>query len=183
LDITPPEKDQFQVLQKTNVIPPTLETRYARLHEALSKAEEMEYLCVNGFAPTDPRRRHEFITELKVPCKAVLYTHSGSGPLHLHFIWKISVFLEETEILNKAHSVSQEIAKTLPVYHTRAMRREFVSSFGLATNCSAAFLRQAYNRLTGDHSAADSSKQAEVDSRIAQILDEEDPDLIWDHRT
>jgi hypothetical protein len=36
--------------------------------------------------------------------------------------------------------------------------------------------------LTGDASAADSTKQAEVDQRILKILDEEDPDLIWDLR-
>ncbi|KAJ8375554.1 hypothetical protein SKAU_G00061340, partial [Synaphobranchus kaupii] len=51
-----------------------------------------------------------------------------------------------------------------------------------ATNCKAAFLREAYRRLTGDSTAADSTNEAEVDSRIARILDEEDPQLIWDLR-
>lgn len=70
----------------------------------------------------------------------------------------------------------------LPKYHSRALRKEFVSSFGRVTSCKAAFFREAYHRLTGDASAADSTKQAEVDQRILKILDEEDPDLIWDLR-
>lgn len=68
-------------------------------------------------------------------------------------------------------------------YHSRAMRRKFVQCFGLATGCKPAFLREAYHRLTGDRSASDTRSQAEVDARILQILDEEDPDLIWDMRT
>ena len=62
------------------------------------------------------------------------------------------------------------------------MRKEFINCFGQATNCEAAFLREAYHRLTGDCSAADSKKQAEVDDIINQILDEQDTDLIWDLR-
>ena len=61
------------------------------------------------------------------------------------------------------------------------MRREFIQSFGRATGCQVAFLRQAYQWLTGDSSSADTSKQAEVDKRVSQILDE-DPELMWDLR-
>ena len=60
------------------------------------------------------------------------------------------------------------------------MRREFIQYFGRATNLKAAFLREVYRRLTGDCKASD---QAEVDRRIARILDEEDPQLIWDLRS
>ena len=43
-------------------------------------------------------------------------------------------------------------------------------------------MREAYRRLTGDSSAASCLSEAEVDERIHRILDEEDPDLIWDLR-
>ena len=43
-------------------------------------------------------------------------------------------------------------------------------------------MRAAYRRLTGNASAPDSTEQAEVDSRVAQLLDTEDPDLVWDLR-
>ena len=62
------------------------------------------------------------------------------------------------------------------------MRREFIHMFGTVTHAKPAFLRAAYRRLTGDASAPDSTEQAEVDSRVAQLLDTEDPDLIWDLR-
>ena len=78
--------------------------------------------------------------------------------------------------------VAKEISTDFKQYHSRAMRREFIQSFGRATGCQAAFLRQAYRRLTGDSSAADTTKQAEVDKRVSQILDEEDPELMWDLR-
>ena len=73
--------------------------------------------------------------------------------------------------------------KTLPVYHSRAMKQEFVKSFGRATCCKSAFLCAAYRRLTGDTSAASTTKEADVDQRVSRILDEEDPELIWDLRT
>jgi hypothetical protein len=37
--------------------------------------------------------------------------------------------------------------------------------------------------LTGDTSAASTTKEADVDQRVSRILDEEDPELIWDLRT
>ena len=43
-------------------------------------------------------------------------------------------------------------------------------------------LREAYRRLTGDASAATNLSEAEVDERIRQMIDQEDPDLIWDLR-
>ena len=50
------------------------------------------------------------------------------------------------------------------------------------THAKPAFLREAYRRLTDDASAASSLEEAEVNSRVAQVLDTEDPDLAWDLR-
>ncbi len=57
------------------------------------------------------------------------------------------------------------------------MRREFIHNFGKATHAKPAFLREAYRRLTDDASAASTSEEAQVDSRIAELIDTEDPDL------
>ena len=85
-------------------------------------------------------------------------------------------------MLKKNVNVSQELRKKLPTYHSRAMRREFINSFGRYTNSKPAFLREAYRRLTGDAAAASTTEEEEVDKRVAKLLEMEDPDLIWDLR-
>ena len=72
--------------------------------------------------------------------------------------------------------------KEFPVFHSRAMKHDLIQSFGRATGCKSAFLRAAYRKLTGDSRAASTTTEAEVDQRVSRILDEEDPDLIWDLR-
>ena len=62
------------------------------------------------------------------------------------------------------------------------MQREFVHLFGKMTNSKPAFLREAYRRLTGDCSASSKVTERDVDQLIAQLLEDEDPDLIWDLR-
>jgi hypothetical protein len=74
---TPTDKDSFKVLH-SSTISPTLHARYGRLNDALLKSKDGDPLDVNDYAPGDRRRRFEFVEGLKVPCKAILYTHSGS---------------------------------------------------------------------------------------------------------
>ena len=54
----------------------------------------------------------------------------------------------------------------MPVYHTRAMRSEFIYSFGRVTGVKSAILREAYKRLTGDSSAASYESEEIVDKRV-----------------
>ena len=62
------------------------------------------------------------------------------------------------------------------------MHHEFISSFGRVTGTKAAVLCEAYKRLTGDLPAAENQTEHEVDERLREVLDSEDPDLIWDLR-
>ena len=183
LNFSPTEKVHFKVLYKTNPIEPNVAAIYQPMYDALLKCMGDEPICVNDFAPANRRRRYEFVHKMKVRCKAILYTYSDSGPTNLHFLWRVSEFIEQEELLNEAHTVSQTIVKDLPKYQSRALRKHFTDCFGRATNCKAAFLREVYHRLTGDASAPETRKQAEVDKRINRILDEEDADLIWDLRS
>lgn len=179
----PTDRDHFKVLYKSYPIPPTAAARYRTLHETLLLSKENQPIFLNDFAPGDPRRRFEYVTELKVPCKAVLFTHSGSGPTHLLFLCRVSEFSCEEDILNEASTTAKTVSTNFPKFHSRAQRKEFSDCFGRVTNCKAAFLREAYQRLSGDCSAAETMKQSEVDERIRKVLDEEDPELIWDLRS
>ena len=138
-------------------------------------------ISVDDFTPTDRRRRHEFLKKLVVPYRSILSEHS-SGNTNVHFTWKVSTDAPVTEVVNLSVSVRDKLRLTLPKCHTRAMRREFISSFGRVTGTKPAVLREAYRRLTGDASAASSQTEHNVDERLTEILDSEDPDLIWDLR-
>ena len=62
------------------------------------------------------------------------------------------------------------------------MKREFIHSFGTITNCKSAFLRKAYQVLTGDSSSAHTLAEKEIDERIGEMLEMQDPELISDLR-
>lgn len=172
--------DDFDVLPATPVIKPTFAARYKSLHDAIVHAKDFEPILVEDHSPPCPKRRYDYNHGLVVPMKCVKYSYTGSRN-HLHFIWKMPAGLSEGELL-KNMSVAQELRKKVPTYHSHAMRREFINSFGRHTNSKPAFLREAYRRLTGDAAAASTIEEEEVDKRVAKLLEMEDPDLIWDIR-
>ena len=151
------------------------------LHNAVIGSKPYESILVNDYSPGDARRRHEFMKQIVVPVKCVKFTYSGSKE-HLVFLWKVDNYDTESQILSKNMEVSSRLRKNLPVYHTRAMRREFLSMFGKQIHGKTGFLREAYKRLTGDSSASINYTTSEVDKRISNILEMEDSDLICDLR-
>ena len=173
--------DDFDVLPATPIIKPTLAARYRSLHDAIEHAKDFELILVEDHSPPCPKRRYDYNHGLVVPMKCVKYSYTESRN-HLHFILKMPAGLSEGELLGKNMSVVQELRKKVPTYHSRAMCREFINSFGRFTNSKPAFLREAYRRLTGDAAAASTIEEKEVDKRIAKLLEMEDPDLIWDLR-
>ena len=173
--------DDFQVLNPESSITPTLTARYQSLHLAMEQAAEYEPILVEDFSPADNRHRHNYNKGLVVTSKCVLYTFSG-GKNHLHFIWKIPSIASESELLQKNFTIQQDLKKDLPTYHTRAMRREFIHTFGTVTHAKAAFLREAYRRLTGDASAPSTAEQREIDQRVCELLETEDLSLVTDLR-
>ena len=60
------------------------------------------------------------------------------------------------------------------------MPSEFIQSFGKVTGTKSTILRETYWRLTTDQSAATNLDQELVDKRVQELLDMEDPNLIWD---
>ena len=80
--------------------------------------------------------------------------------------------------------VIEQFKQQLPTYHTRGMRKALFSKFGrIAPNIKPACLRYFYSELTGDSSASINFMQAEVDSRVKQFIELEDPSVITDLRT
>ncbi len=163
-DLSDKEKDCFGSLQK-----------------ALLEADYFQVLCLNDFAPTIPWQKYNFMKNLALSCKAIKYTYS-SGMANLSFIWKVPSSCNEATLLSRNIKIRESLSPDLPKHHSRAMKREFIQSFGTVTNCKPAFLRKAYQVLTGDSSSARTLAEKEVDERVAEILEMQDPELICDLR-
>ena len=159
----------------------TLVARYSRLVQALNSVSYNDVICLNEYAPVEKWRRYEYIKTLTIPCKVVKFTHS-TGRINITFLWKIDPDADTNGIFQSSVKVRDDLLKDLPIYHTRAMRSEFIQSFGKVTGTKSAVLREAYRRLTNDSSAAGNIDQELVDKRVQELLDMQDPDLIWDLR-
>lgn len=70
----------------------------------------------------------------------------------------------------------------LPSYHTRAMRRSFIRKASLICNLKAKDARFIYKQLSGDSAEAETADQKEIDARVYQAFEMEDPDIITDLR-
>lgn len=110
------------------------------------------------------------------------YTH-GSYVGNCHFIWKPPEGAHENSCCTENLKLVEDIRQRIPVYHTRAMKREFYSYCGRITPKSKPYvLRAIYNALSGDESASRTTAESEMDSRISKVLEMEDSDIIVDLR-
>lgn len=142
----------------------------------------------NDFTPVQSRRlRYLFIRELEKgltsPVCFLTYCH-GSSIGNLHFIWKApdDASAESGSCVENIR-VIEEIKKELPVYHTRAMRKEFYNMYGrLTPHTKPYILRSIYQCLTGDTSASRTTAEEEIDERMAEALAMEDPESVVDLR-
>ena len=118
---------------------------------------------------------------LTINARVVHYTHTASQ-MNIHFVWKVPVNVEDSEMFDRSYKVRDGLLAEMPVYHTRAMRSEFIQSFGHVTGVKSAVLHKSYKRLTRDKSSASYESEEMVNIRAREVLDMEDPDLIWDLR-
>lgn len=109
--------------------------------------------------------------------------NSGGGSLSQHFIWKVPENFSVKDALTTNQQVIDKLKSTLPVYHTRAMRREFINAYGCVTaNTKPYIFRSIYKSLTGDTSSSDTTDEAAIDQRLKEAIESEDIDLIIDLR-
>lgn len=104
--------------------------------------------------------------------------------LHLHFIWKYDDDLSSQVVFQKKTFCCWIYrAATSGVSHTCAMRQSLFAKFGrVSPSVQPAVLRYFYWDLTGDSSASCNLREAEIDSRVSQVLDmePEDPQTVID---
>ena len=139
-------KDGLIGVNPTLNINPTEYARYKPLSDALQNVLFYEILGLNSFVPTEPWRKYTYLKNLKVKFQCTRYTHM-SGNTGLHFVWKISELDDQTEVLNKSTTNKETLMQDIPLYHTRARRRDFINSFGSVCHVKSHVLREAYRRL------------------------------------
>ena len=102
----------------------------------------------------------------------VKFSHSNGNNLGtMHFMWCIPESITESELLRQNMIVAQSVREKIQIYHTRAMRKEAMNTFGRIHGVKPTFLHEIYERLTGDMSASRTANEAEVDTRVRLALD------------
>ena len=87
------------------------------------------------------------------------------------------------EAVCNSPGVTEELKSKLPVFHSRQMKREFVNKFERVSSAvKPSVLRYFYQNLTGDSSTSETTSQKELDSRVKQMIEMEDPDIVTNLR-
>ena len=148
---------------------------FVELNQHMKRSQPYEHAFLNQFTPDDPRRRYDYLQSLersgwKFPI--VIVTHSsGNNAGNIHFVWHVSSTEALEAKMDRSQAIIEEIKPSFPIYHTRAMRTEMFSKFGLvAPGVKPAVLRYFYRSLTGDSSSAKDSSEAEIDSCVLEVL-------------
>ena len=108
----------------------------------------------------------------------------GSNIGNQWYSWKVGPSSEdECELPTTSQNTIEEIKKSLPAFHSRAMRKAMYSKYGrICPTIKPATLRYLYHDLTGDNSMSENLHEAEIDKRMHQLVDMEDSEIIVDLR-
>lgn len=182
---TADESQSLEIIYPKYIVKPGVSSRYKSLVDHVSKVDNFVPVCVDEYTPPNTRLRRYYIDNLKsgIPYKCMHLKFSAGNNLGSHnFIWRVGGIKSESEVLNKNAELVQSLNKELPTYHTRAMRRAFMQKASLICNVQTKEARYIYKHLSGDSSAADTSNMREVDLRVQQAFDMQDPDILTDLR-
>ena len=159
-----------------------MKDQYKTVYETLNKFGYYKPLCLQEYEPKVKRDRRKWYAELKMPYPIAKFTYSFGNFLGiLVVIWKLPTKAEDRD-KNLDIKIINDIHAEIPIYSTRAMRKDFLDVY-TNTKIKPAVLRSMYEVLTGYHSPATNSCQSEVDERVVEfLLNSDDTQLVWDLR-
>ena len=127
----------FHISPRTAIRPNEAEQLVA-LTDILNQKDAYEPVFLNDALPIDRKKRHDVIALLKrvgLSFKMILYCYGAGGNVgNFYFGWKINPQDDADTISTHVARLSSGILDTVPSYHTRQMRREFIHKFGLVSN-------------------------------------------------
>jgi hypothetical protein len=157
-----------------------------KLNDDIMRKQAYDMVCIEDYAPVDRKKRYLFIQDLYqgLSKRCALCTYSVGGPMgNYHFLWPIPDGASLESMLNENQSVIAAIQTAAPTYHHRALRQHLITQFGkISQSSNLALLREFYRQATNDHSASLTTSEEELDTRLHEALEMEDPDLIVDLR-
>ena len=157
---------------------------FQELESKLMNRELYEYVVLETVCPQDPRKKYEFIQNLKcysltARCTLLTYAH-GNYIGNTHFVWKVC---DAEDAFSLSQQTIEMAKKEIPVFHTRAMRYSLLQKFGrVCSTIKPVVLRALYREISNDSSAPNTLSEAEIDERMERVLEMENPDLVVDLR-
>ena len=102
------------------------------------------------------RKRRYFIDKLKsgqcLTCDSVLFAYATGNCLGtIHFLWKIPDDAQFDVLISANTECYRKIQPSLPIYHTRAMKKHFFDQISLLRCGQPSALRGIYRLLTGEY--------------------------------
>lgn len=112
-------------------------------------------VSLHNYIPMEPVKKYRFTNLLEssgLSVPVILLTYNpGSNIGKLLFIWRVPEGKDIGDYLQECQETIEEAKKSIPVFHTRAMRFALFSKFGrLTSKVKPAVLRQFYRELTGN---------------------------------
>lgn len=122
--------------------------------------------------------KEEGLEVLSVLCAYSTRNNCGTS----YFVWHVPDNCLDQALPN-SQAIIEDIKSGSSTHHTRAMRSEFIHKFGQITPAvKPAILRYFYKDLTGDCSSSETLSQEQIDERVIQAIEMEDPDVVIDLR-
>ena len=131
--------------------------------------------------PKSIKNRQKGYASLKMlfPIAKFVYKF-GNNLGNLTVVWKVPPNSQESDKTQDIRIIN-EVRANLPVYSTRAMRRDFINLYAPSTHLKSAHLRNIYQVLTGHVYSPKNAEQHVVDDRLCDfLLRSDDPDLVHD---
>ena len=92
-------------------------------------------------------RRH-LAEVMPFPVRKFVFSN-GNNRGDFWFLWRVDPDLSANDELLRSNKCISDVKKDIPVYHTRAMRRQFAEKAGWICDPKPSQLRALYRELTG----------------------------------
>ena len=117
---------------------------------------------LNDFAPPNPRFKYTYLQELSLPSRIKVFTyHYGNNLGSLYYAWRVPADPANYDPA-KSQKLISEIKRNIKEYHSKEMRRQFISRFNLVINATLSVMSELYQFLTNDSSSTSISDDVKV---------------------
>ena len=156
--------------------------KFEELYNDLDNREPYDPILLARYEPEDRFARFNWLETLTFPFPVVLLKRAYGGNLGtMSFVWK----LPEQEEIDETKEVRLvlKISDTLPTYHSRQMRKDFLDRYSKMAKTPPSILKSIYREITGDNSEYQNEHEKLTQKRVAQFIQQcDEADILIDLR-